>query len=58
MAAKYESLRKPGELKGVRTPLDRTMPPHCDRLAKSYEADAKEYEAMAAAHLEAAREIR
>mgnify|MGYP003504383021 CR=1 FL=1 len=41
--------------KGTYLPLVRSMPPHCDELAASYEAAAKDYEAMAAAHREAAK---
>lgn len=54
MGARYEKLRKPAGLKGVR---HRTMADHCARLVESYEAAAKEFEAMAAEHREAAREI-
>jgi hypothetical protein len=42
--------------KATRTALDKTMPPHCDELATSYEAAAKQYDAMAAAEREAASE--
>lgn len=57
MGARYKSLRKPAGLKGVRAQLERTMPRHCDRLVASYEAAATEYDAMAAAHREAASAI-
>ena len=57
MAARYKSLRKPAGLKGVRAPLERTMPRHCERLVANYEAAAKEYEEMAEAHREAAGAI-
>ena len=42
--------------KAAGTPLAKTMPPHCDELATSYEAAAKQYDAMAAAEREAASE--
>ena len=58
MGERYRNLRKPAGLKGVRAPLERTMPRHCEKLVASYEAAAKEYEAMAAAHREAASEIK
>lgn len=58
MAATYRSLRKPAGHKGVRARLERTMPKHCDELVARYEADAKDYEAMAAEHREAASAIK
>lgn len=58
MGERYRNLRKPAGLKGVRAPLERTMPRHCEKLVASYEAAAKDYEAMAAAHREAASEIK
>lgn len=44
--------------KGVPSKLNKTMPPHCDQLATTYDAAAKEYEAMAAAHHEEASAIK
>jgi hypothetical protein len=44
--------------KGVPSTLNKTMPPHCDQLTATYEAAAKEYEAMAAAHREEASAIK
>jgi len=54
MGERYRNLRKPAGLKGVRAQIERSMPRHCDKLVASYEAAAKEYEAMAAEHREAA----
>jgi hypothetical protein len=56
MAAAYRSFRVPAGTKGNRSGLQRTMPGHCDRVVASYTAAADEYEAMAAAHREAAKE--
>lgn len=58
MAATYRNLRKPAGLKGVRARLERTMPRHCDELVARYDSAAKDYEAMAAEHREAASALR
>ena len=57
MGERYKHLHRPAGLKGVRAPLERTMPRHCERLVANYEAAAEEYEEMAAAHREAARAV-
>jgi hypothetical protein len=57
MADLYGKHPKPSGTKGVRASLSKTMPPHCDKLAASYETAAAEYEAMAAAHREMASEV-
>src|SRR5262245_63496956 len=43
MGAVYEKHRGLGGTKAAHSPLNKTMPPHCDRLATDYEAAAKEY---------------
>jgi len=58
MASAYLNHPKPAAGKGVRSSVYKTMPKHCDDLIKSYETAAHEYKAMAAAHREAASEIK
>jgi len=58
MASAYEKHRMPAGSKGVHSSVYRTMPRHCGDLIKNSEAAAHEYEAMAAAHREAASEIK
>jgi hypothetical protein len=57
MGSFYEKHPRPAGLKGNRTPLHQTMPPHCTRLVASYEASAEDYEAMAVAHREMAKAV-
>lgn len=58
MGANYNKHAAHGGLKGVRTPLNRSMPPHCEKLAGTYNAAAQEYDAMAAAHREEASAVK
>jgi hypothetical protein len=55
MAAAYGKHPEPAGAKGVRSSIYKTMPRHCDQLVASYEAAAKDNDALAAAHREAAR---
>ena len=58
MGANYNKHAAHGGGKGVRTPLNKSMPPHCEKLAADYDAAAKEYDAMAAAHREEASALK
>lgn len=58
MGAAYGKHPAAGGGKGIRSPLSKTMPPHCNELVTTYETAAKDYEAMAAAHREAASEVK
>jgi hypothetical protein len=55
MAAAYGKHPVPAGAKGTRSAIYKTMPKHCDQLVASYDAAAKEAEALAAAHREEAR---
>ena len=58
MAAAYGKRPKVAGTKGSRPTVYRTIRPHCEKLVASYEATAREYEAMATSHREAATAIK
>jgi hypothetical protein len=57
MAAAYGKQPRPGGGKGHRPQVYRTIGQHCEKLVARFEADAKDYEVMAASHREAAAAV-
>jgi hypothetical protein len=54
MLAAYAKSPKPAAGQPARAPTQRSMRAHCEKLIADYQAAAREYEAMAAKHREAA----